>query len=64
MKEWGKVHGLEEDYLAELYDPARKDLHRVPEDVLKAIVRDAGFIDIQRLFQAYFIGAWLARAPR
>lgn len=64
MKEWGRAHGLDESYLAELYDPTRKDLHRVPEDVIKALLRDAGFIDIQRLFQAYFIGAWLARAPR
>lgn len=64
MQAWAKTMGLEDAVIAEMYDPSRKDLHRVAEDVIKSFLREAGFIDIQRLFQAYFIGAWLCRTPR
>ena len=48
----------------EFCDPARKDLFIVPEERLKVLLRDAGYIDVQRLVQSFAVGLWLARTPR
>ncbi len=64
LKAWATAMGADATSIAEAFNPARTDLHRVPEEQIKALLREAGFIDIQRIYQALYIGAWLARTPR
>jgi tRNA (cmo5U34)-methyltransferase len=63
-KSWAIARGMDPQKAEELCDPARKDLHVVPEERIKILLRHAGFIDVQRIYQAFAIGAWLARVPR
>lgn len=63
-KSWAISRGMDPQKAAELCDPARTDLHPVPEERVKLLLRRAGFIDVQRVYQALAVGAWLARKPR
>ena len=63
-KSWALARGMAPAKAEELYDPSRKDLHIVPEERLKNLLRYTGFIDVQRVYQALTIGLWLARTPR
>jgi len=63
-KAWAMAHGMDEPKAGELCNPARPDLHVVPEDRIKDLFRYAGFIDVQRVYQAFAIGVWFARKPR
>lgn len=63
-KAWAISQGMEADKAAELCNPARTDLHIVSEERVKALLRNGGFIDVQRIYQALSIGLWLARTPR
>ncbi len=58
------ANGVEPKEVEEIYSPDRKDLFVVPEERIKALFRYAGFIDVQRVYQALTIGCWLARNPR
>jgi hypothetical protein len=55
---------MESTQADELFNPAHPDLFPVPEERLKNLLRDAGFIDVQRVYQAFAIGAWFARKMR
>jgi tRNA (cmo5U34)-methyltransferase len=61
---WAITRGMDPAKAAELCNPARTDLHIVPEERVKNLLRYAGFIDIQRVYQALTIGVWLARTSR
>jgi tRNA (cmo5U34)-methyltransferase len=61
---WAVAQGIDPQEAAEKIDLRRKDLYLVPEDRMKALFRDAGFIDVQRIFQALACHAWIARTPR
>ena len=63
-KAWALARGMDPQKAAELCDPSRTDLHVVPEDRLKDLFRYTGFIDVQRVYQAFAIGVWSARTPR
>lgn len=63
-KAWALDQGMSPKEAGERFSPARQDLHDVPEERVKNLLRDAGFIDVQRYYQAAIVGAWLARAPR
>jgi len=61
---WALDHGMTVAKADELFNPARTDLHVVPEDRIKNLFRYAGFIDVQRVYQSFAIGLWMARVPR
>ncbi len=61
---WGISQGVDSAQVEAYCDPARKDLHVVSEERVKILLREAGFIDVQRFYQAAAIGAWFARSPR
>lgn len=63
-KAWAVSKGLSTEAAEEFCDPHRSDMHIVPEESLKSLLRDAGFIDIQRVYQALTVGVWFARVPR
>jgi len=63
-KAWALANGVDAKEVAEKLDPERPDMHLVPEDRLKALLRYAGFIDVQRIYQGLLIGGWVARTPR
>jgi len=63
-RNWAISRGMDPKKAEELCNPARTDLHVVPEDRIKDLFRYAGFIDVQRVYQAFAIGAWFARSPR
>jgi tRNA (cmo5U34)-methyltransferase len=43
---------------------ARTDVHLVPEERIKALLRDTGFIDVQRVLQGLAMTMWIARTAR
>lgn len=61
---WAIAHGITPEEAAEKLNPERADMHVVPEERIKSLLRDAGFIDVQRVFQGLLIGAWMARTQR
>src|SRR5262249_45206284 len=63
-KNWAVSKGMSLNQAAELCDPSRPDIHVVSEERLKTLLRDAGFIDVQRIYQALTVGLWFARLQR
>ncbi len=63
-KAWALSQGLDPAQAEEYFNPARADLYVIPEERLKVLLREAGYIDVQRFYQAAAIGAWIARLPR
>ncbi len=63
-KSWALARGMDPKKAEELFCTNRTDLHVVPEDRIKNLFRYAGFIDVQRIYQAFSIGMWVARSPR
>jgi len=63
-KSWAIARGMSADEAQELFDLARKDLHVVPEERIKTLLRNAGYIDVQRVYQMLAVGMWFARAAR
>jgi tRNA (cmo5U34)-methyltransferase len=63
-KTWALARGMDTQKAEELCNPGRTDLHIVPEDRIKDLFRYAGFIDVQRVYQAFAIGVWSARTSR
>ncbi len=48
----------------EKFNLARTDVHLVPEERIKTLLRNAGFIDVQRVLQGLAMITWVARTPR
>ena len=63
-KAWAIRQGMDPKQAEDHFSPTRKDLCVITEEHLKRLLRDAGFIDVQRFFQTAAFGAWIARAPR
>jgi tRNA (cmo5U34)-methyltransferase len=63
-KSWALARGMEAAKAEELFNPARTDLHVVPEERIKDLFRYAGFIDVTRVYQAFAIGCWSARTSK
>ncbi len=63
-KAWSIRQGMDPKQAEEHFSSTRKDLCVIPEERVKGLLRDAGFIDIQRFFQAAGFGAWVCRSPR
>ncbi len=58
------AQGMDPKEVAERYDLGRKDIHLVPEERIKSLLREAGYIDVQRLFQSLAMITWIARTQR
>lgn len=63
-KAWAVAKGLPAEMAEEFCNPQRPDMHITTEEDMKKLLRNAGFIDIQRVFQALTVAMWFARAPR
>jgi tRNA (cmo5U34)-methyltransferase len=64
-KAWAEKAGLDSKALEEVFGSApRDDFHVFTEERLKGWLKGAGFIDVQRIYQALRVGAWLARTNR
>ena len=63
-KAWTLAQGMDSEEAEKRFSPARTDLHDVPEERVKILLREAGLIDVQRFYQGFLIGAWLARKPK
>jgi tRNA (cmo5U34)-methyltransferase len=61
---WAVNAGVTPEEAAEKLNPARTDMHLVPEERIKNLLREAGFIDVQRVYQGLLIGGWLCRTQR
>src|SRR5258708_4869778 len=56
--------GVDPAEAAEKINLARTDVHLVPEERIKTLLRNAGFIDVQRVLQGLAMITWVARTPR
>ena len=64
-KAWAVASGLDQKWIDDVFPPApRADFHAFTEERLKGWLKEAGFIDVQRFYQAFRVGAWIARANR
>jgi tRNA (cmo5U34)-methyltransferase len=66
--ELSKAHALSQGVpdaeVQDKFNLARPDIHLIPEDRIKALLRDAGFIDVQRIFQSLALTTWCCRTQR
>jgi tRNA (cmo5U34)-methyltransferase len=58
------ANGLDRAEVEEKLNLNRTDIHLVSEDRIKALLRDAGFIDVQRIVQGLAMNTWIARTQR
>ena len=64
-KGFAVASGLDAKGVEDVFSPApRADMNVFTEERLKGWLRDAGFIDVQRFYQAFRIAAWLGRTNR
>jgi tRNA (cmo5U34)-methyltransferase len=57
--------GLDPKSVEDVFRPfPRADFYAFTEERLKGWLREAGFIDVQRFYQAFRVGAWIARTNR
>jgi len=58
------ANGLDRAEVEDKLNLNRKDIHLVPEERIKALLRDSGFIDAQRIVQGLAMMTWIARTNR
>src|SRR4029077_8177540 len=58
------ANGVDPAEAAEKLNLSRTDVHLVPEERIKTLLRDAGFIDVQRMVQGLAMMTWIARTNR
>jgi tRNA (cmo5U34)-methyltransferase len=58
------ANGLDRAEVEDKLNLNRTDIHIVPEERIKALLRDSGFIDVQRLVQGLAMMTWMARVKR
>lgn len=63
-RSWAVSHGVDAQVVAQNINLDRKDVYLVPEERVKSLLRDCGFIDVQRIYQALSMIAWFARTQR
>lgn len=63
-KAFALAKGLPAAEVAEKFDLTRKDIFLEPEEKIKMHLRDAGFIDVQRIGQGLAMHLWVARKQR
>jgi tRNA (cmo5U34)-methyltransferase len=61
---WAIGNGLDPDDAARRITHQREDVHLVTEAKMSALARKAGYVDMQRIYQALPVTAWLARTTR
>jgi tRNA (cmo5U34)-methyltransferase len=61
---WAVSNGMTPEDALNKLDPNRRDMHVVSEERIKGLLRETGFIDVQRIYQGLLIGAWAARTQR
>jgi tRNA (cmo5U34)-methyltransferase len=58
------ANGLDRADVEEKLNLARTDIHLVPEERIKTLLKEAGFIDVQRIVQGLAMMTWIARTNR
>ena len=58
------ANGLDRAEVEDKLNLNRKDIFLVPEEQIKTLLRDSGFIDIQRIVQGLAMTTWIARVQR
>ena len=61
---WAVAHGVPPEEAAEKISLSRPDVYTISEERIKVLLRNAGFIDVQRIYQALAATAWSARTNR
>jgi tRNA (cmo5U34)-methyltransferase len=58
---WRARRGADAEELSGYFRRVREELHIVTEDRYRALLREAGFTEIERFFGAFSVGGWIAR---